>query len=187
MHLATSFVITALALLSLASPTPEEHASRSTLSIPISKRSSIRRADGTVDPQALVDNVGRTIDKMRHGFAAYLKNTGKEHPFAADLKPGAHRKRATGDVPLTDYQEELWYGSIQVGTPAETFTVDFDTWSSDLFLPASTCGTTCSGHTLYNPGSSTTSADLHKTFSLLYGDGSTVSGEYTSTLSQSAA
>lgn len=55
--------------------------------------------------------------------------------------------------------------------------MDFDTGSSDLFLPGSTCGSTCSGHTLYNPSSSSTAKNVGKTFSLAYGDGSTVSGE----------
>ncbi|KAI0312482.1 aspartic peptidase domain-containing protein [Amylostereum chailletii] len=62
--------------------------------------------------------------------------------------------------------------------------VDFDTGSSDLFLPGASCGSTCSGHTLYNPNSSTTAKLLGKSFSLAYGDGSTVSGtQYTDTVS----
>ncbi|KAH0838858.1 acid protease [Lanmaoa asiatica] len=55
--------------------------------------------------------------------------------------------------------------------------VDFDTGSSDLFLPGPKCTTNCAGHTIYNPSSSSTAHDLGKTFSLSYGDGSTVSGE----------
>lgn len=55
---------------------------------------------------------------------------------------------------------------------------------SDLFLPGSDCGSTCSGHTLWDPSSSSTSTDLGQTFSLEYGDGSTVSGEqYTDSVS----
>lgn len=74
-------------------------------------------------------------------------------------------------------------GKISVGTPAVTYTVDFDTGSSDLFLPASSCGSTCSGHTKYNPSSSSTSKALGKSFTLSYGDGSSVSGkQYTDTV-----
>jgi cathepsin D len=62
----------------------------------------------------------------------------------------------------------------------KSYTVDFDTGSSDLFLPASTCDSTCKGHTLYDPSASTTSKALGTSFSLSYGDGSTVSGsQYT--------
>ena len=61
--------------------------------------------------------------------------------------------------------------------------MDFDTGSSDLFLPGSDCGSTCDGHTLYNPSASSTSVDIGQTFELEYGDGSTVSGEqYTDTV-----
>ena len=62
--------------------------------------------------------------------------------------------------------------------------VDFDTGSSDLFLPGPSCGSTCSGHTIYDPSSSSTSKSLGKSFSLAYGDGSTVSGtQYTDKVS----
>ncbi|KIJ14864.1 hypothetical protein PAXINDRAFT_134519, partial [Paxillus involutus ATCC 200175] len=94
------------------------------------------------------------------------------------------QKRGSGGDALTDANSQLWYGTISVGTPANTYTVDFDTGSSDLFLPGPNCGSTCSGHAVYNPSSSSTSKDLGKTFSLLYGDDSTVTGEqYTDTLS----
>ena len=55
--------------------------------------------------------------------------------------------------------------------------VDFDTGSADLFLPASTCGQTCDGHTLYNPNASSTAVDRNATFILSYGDGTSVQGE----------
>ena len=58
-----------------------------------------------------------------------------------------------------------------------SYPVDFDTGSSDLFLPGPACDNTCAGHAIYNPKSSSTSKDLGKTFSISYGDGSSVSGE----------
>ena len=62
--------------------------------------------------------------------------------------------------------------------------MDFDTGSSDLFVPSTTCGKTCAGHKLYNTSASSTAKDLGKTFSLAYGDGSTVQGEqYTDVVS----
>ena len=121
--------------------------------------------------------------KIQRGLANYERNTGNTHPLAKSFK--STKKRAdTGSDSLTDDSEELWYGEIEVGTPATKFTVDFDTGSSDLFLPGPDCGSTCSGHTTYDPSSSSTSKDVGKTFSLSYGDGSTVSGEqYTDTVS----
>ncbi|KAI0305956.1 acid protease [Multifurca ochricompacta] len=169
MRFSAAFVLAAIPFLVDAAPSPA--APRDGVSIPISK---------LVDISKLQSSLLRTAEKISHGFEAFERNTGAAHPLASQLKRSV--KRGTGD-PLTDYNAELWYGEITVGTPAKTYTVDFDTGSSDLFLPASTCDSTCSGHTLYNPKSSSTAKDLSKTFSLSYGDGSTVSGEqYTDTV-----
>ena len=66
-----------------------------------------------------------------------------------------------------------------------TNAVDFDTGSSDLFLPSSTCnGANCRGHTKFNTAASDTAADQNEEFSLAFGDGSTVQGEvFTDTVS----
>jgi len=53
--------------------------------------------------------------------------------------------------------------------------VDFDTGSSDIFLPSTGCDSSCNGHTRYDPSAS--AVDRNKPFKLEYGDGSTVSGE----------
>ena len=127
-------------------------------------------------------------------MAAYERNTGRPHPLDGGIITSS--KRATGSDPLTDYYADLWYGTISIGTPPEDFTgvtlfspiqnwpsdlvsytVDFDTGSSDLFVPSKNCSSSCSGHKAYDPSASSTSHDLGKTFSLTYGDGSTVSGE----------
>jgi Eukaryotic aspartyl protease len=54
--------------------------------------------------------------------------------------------------------------------------VDFDTGSSDLFLPGANCNTNCAGHAIYYPGSSSTSTAIGAAFTLTYGDGSSVVG-----------
>lgn len=65
---------------------------------------------------------------------------------------------------------------MSVGTPPQTFAVDFDTGSSDVFLPHMHCQYNCAGHQLYDDSASKTSVKLPKTFSLHYGDGSQVQG-----------
>ncbi|KAI0037070.1 acid protease [Vararia minispora EC-137] len=140
------------------------------LPIPLSKRDAARRAD---DGSLLT-----VCSKVHRGIAAYEVNTGATHSLASLVStPLVKRQAGSGGDILTDDQQVLWFGTIQVGTPPVQYTVDFDTGSSDLFLPGPTCGTTCSNHTVYNPASSSTSSDLGKTFSLAYGDGSTVSGK----------
>ncbi|KAH9166889.1 acid protease [Lactarius sanguifluus] len=151
---------------------------RDGISIPIAKRSGFVSIDGVVqvDISKLQANRQWTVAKILRGFEAFKKNTGVDHPSASKLKRSP--KRGNG-IQLTDSDDnaQLWYGSISVGTPAVTYTVAFDTGSSDLFLPASNCDSTCSGHKLYDPSASSTSSDVGEPFSHQYGDGSAVSGE----------
>ncbi|KAF7978615.1 hypothetical protein HWV62_45358 [Athelia sp. TMB] len=169
-------VIAALPFLVAAAPTSQT----SPLKIGLSKRSILTRQDGTADVVKLQASVAGTMAKIQRGFAAYEQNTGSKHPLDTSASP---TRRATGNDALTNDNSVLWYGRISVGTPAKTFTVDFDTGSSDLFLPGPNCGSSCEGHTTYNPGTSSSSNNLGRSFSLEYGDGSTVSGtEYTDTV-----
>ncbi|KAH8997777.1 acid protease [Lactarius hatsudake] len=178
MYFSPALVIAALPFLVAAAPFEEP--SRGGASIPIAKRLGFRNADGVVDLAKLQTSLGHTVAKIQRGFEAFERNTGAAHPSASQLKRST--KRGKGD-PLTDDSAELWYGSITVGTPAVTYTVDFDTGSSDLFLPGSNCDSSCSGHTLYDPQSSSTSSEVGQLFELEYVDGSIVRGEqYTDTV-----
>ncbi|KAI0318428.1 acid protease [Amylostereum chailletii] len=181
MYFSVAFLLlSALPLFAASAPSPGP---RPGLAIPIQKRTAIRHANGVADIAAARASIKRSVAKVQRGLEAYARNTGSAHPLASSFKP-IQEKRATGGDPLTDASEELWYGKISVGTPAKSFTVDFDTGSSDLFLPGPSCGSSCSGHTTYNPSVSSTSQSLGKSFKLSYGDGSTVSGtQYTDTVS----
>jgi len=80
--------------------------------------------------------------------------------------------------------DTYWYGNITVGTPPVTFTMDFDTGSSDLFLPGPDCGELCSPFTVYYPNASSTSKLLGQSVGLIYGDQSSVIGTtYSDTVS----
>ncbi|KAF8268682.1 acid protease [Lactarius quietus] len=148
--------------------------------IPITKRSGFRNADGFVDIAKVQAGLRRTVTKIQHGFEAFDINTGSAHPYASRLKNS--NKRGNGD-PLTPDGTKLWYGPITVGTPPVTYTVTFDTGSSDMFLPGTDCDMTCDGHMLYNPSSSTTSSAVKQRFKLEYGYRDAVAGElYTDTV-----
>jgi cathepsin D len=195
MKFTPAFVLASLPFLGLVSGAAVESSAASAenrsgkVSVDLNKRSRLVKDNGVVNVEALKAHVAYATSKIEKGFEAFERNTGARHPLASTQVGTSKRK--VGNDALTDSDEELWYGSISVGTPAvkysgrpahvECYTcahssiVDFDTGSSDLFLPASNCGTTCSGHT---------SKALGKSFSLAYGDGSAVSGkQYSDTVS----
>ncbi|KAH9968221.1 acid protease [Russula dissimulans] len=181
MYISPAFRVILASLTSLipALPLAESPASLG-IAIPITKHGGL--PNYIVDTSKLQSGIRRAVAKLERGFTAYKANTGKLHPLHGSIIGLSGRD--TGSVPLADGNAQLWYGVISVGTPAVSFTVDFDTGSSDLFLPSSSCGLTCSGHTAYDPDASRTAEDLGKTFSLSYGDGSTVNGEqYTDVVS----
>jgi len=170
MHLSLGFVAAALAVSVAASPVAPLKGSR----ISISKRFSATNPDGTANFETLQRDRESSVRKIMRGLDAFERNTGSPH----SLVRIDSRKRDAGSVSLAaEDNGSLWQGSISVGTPPVDFTIDFDTGSSDLFLPGVNCKTNCAGHTLFNPTASSTAFDLGKTFSLAYGDGSSVEGE----------
>ncbi|GLB45979.1 putative peptidase A1 family protein [Lyophyllum shimeji] len=113
--------------------------------------------DGVVRVMALNNQLAKASSKMHRGFQAFLRNTGAYHPTIKGKRPS--------------------------GPPPVSFTVDFDTGSSDLFLPAQTCQVNCEGHIAYDTDASSTARNLNRTFSLSFGDGSTVHGnQFTDTV-----
>ncbi|KAK7470902.1 hypothetical protein VKT23_002318 [Stygiomarasmius scandens] len=161
--------LVALPLACSALPPP----SRIGTKVPLTKRTSLSNEDGTVNTDALQKQASRLQSKLNRGFSAYEKNVGSAHPNSKKFVS----KRDTGSEPLTDDQDALWHGTITVGTPGTDFLVDFDTGSSDLFLPGANCNVNCEGHTLYDTAASSSAEDQDDTFSLAFGDGSTVQGE----------
>ena len=70
----------------------------------------------------------------------------------------------------------MWTGTVSIGTPPQDFVIDFDTGSADLWIPGSTCTTNCAQKDTYDSTKSSTSAAQSGTFTIEYGDGSSVDG-----------
>ncbi|OBZ65426.1 Aspartic protease [Grifola frondosa] len=132
-----------------------------------------RLSGGASFRRALQGHLAQISTKYQKGFAAFELNMGEAHPLAGN---NLLRKRFAAEQ-LTDDGEHMWQGDISVGTPPQTYTVDFDTGSSDLFLPGPHCDYRCKDHKVYDPSASSSSKNLFRSFALGYGDGSEVKGE----------
>ncbi|GAA6041674.1 hypothetical protein JCM8097_003078 [Rhodosporidiobolus ruineniae] len=93
---------------------------------------------------------------------------------------------SSGAVSLIDeLNDSLWAGTLSIGTPASPFLIDFDTGSSDLWVPSVSCTSqACARKRKYDPTKSSSSLSVpSKQLNIRYGDGSTTSGGvYTDTV-----
>ncbi|KAF9170916.1 hypothetical protein BGX21_008267 [Mortierella sp. AD011] len=113
---------------------------------------------------------------FKHNTKAQINKLNKRYPGLKILATAT--SGSTGSVPLTDVDPDLeYYGSVSVGTPAQVFKLDFDTGSSDIWFPSSTCTTrACKAHNRFNSGASSTYQKDGRSWSISYGDGSGASG-----------
>ncbi|KAF8553919.1 acid protease [Imleria badia] len=125
------------------------------------------------------------FSKYANTLAAYERNTGSRHPL--DTRSGVSltsplKRAIRGTDNLRNEEAELWYGDLTIGTPPQSFTVDFDTGSSDLFVPDEYCFANCGGHSTYDPSNSSTSKNMYTPFYLLYGSGEVLGLQYADTV-----
>lgn len=73
-------------------------------------------------------------------------------------------------VVIHDFSNAQYYGPVSVGTPAQTFNVVYDTGSSNLWIPGTTCSG-CGSHPLYDDSKSSTYVKNGSTFAIQYGSG----------------
>lgn len=113
-----------------------------------------------------------------------VKITDLEQAFDQDLGSGEFDNEQSFDlqgsanVPIHNFQDAEYYGELTVGTPPQTFSVVFDTGSSNLWVPSDTCSK-CQGKNLYSHAKSSTYSKDGRRFDIAYGSGP-VSGKFSS-------
>ncbi|KAI1420479.1 aspartic peptidase domain-containing protein [Xylaria sp. FL1777] len=88
-------------------------------------------------------------------------------------------KRDSGSAKTTPEQYDIQYLTpVDIGTPAQTLNLDFDSGSSDLWVfSTDTPSASVNGQTQYDPSSSSSSKEVQGAkWSISYGDGSSSSG-----------
>ncbi|KAE8293392.1 Pepsin A [Larimichthys crocea] len=79
----------------------------------------------------------------------------------------------TGTESMTNDADLSYYGVISIGTPPQSFTVIFDTGSSNLWIPSVYCNSqACQNHRKFNPQQSSTFKWGSESLSIQYGTGS---------------
>ncbi|KAG8948173.1 hypothetical protein FRC04_009972 [Tulasnella sp. 424] len=146
MHLLPTLLLSAATLI-VASPI-NQHGKRSGAAVvPLPARSTTHHSNSerVFNPEAARREWSRVLAKYdgksftpaaaRNATIAKRSTLGGARSAPFDV----HGRRASsGKNPLTDVFDifdQLYYGPLSVGTPAQSTTVDFDTGSSDLWLP----------------------------------------------------
>uniref|UniRef100_A0A8B9DQM9 pepsin A n=1 Tax=Anser cygnoides TaxID=8845 RepID=A0A8B9DQM9_ANSCY len=100
-----------------------------------------------------------------HGL---LEHFLKQHPYNRASKYFPVFAGTTSSEPLQNYMN--YYGTISIGTPAQEFTVIFDTGSSNLWVPSVYCSSPACSHD--HPSPSSTYVSTNDSVSIFYGTGS---------------
>jgi hypothetical protein len=110
-----------------------------------------------------------------------LKGTGAHQVRQLQTKYGMHSPFAVEQgerpygpyAPITDYLNMQYLGPVSIGSPAQDFTVVYDTGSSNLWVESSTCsGNGCNAPSKYDTSKSSTYKTSNQPLSVQYGSGS---------------
>ncbi|KAH7025108.1 secreted aspartic proteinase precursor [Microdochium trichocladiopsis] len=149
--------------------------------VPSHARLGLAGTASFVAPRKTLENFNGALSV----YNAHLKFGATPPPalaaLVANITSAVNQRRSTGSVTTSpiDSDDDAYDANVQIGTPAQTLSLDFDTGSSDLWVFSSeTPSSQRNGQSIYTPSKSSTASKLSgATWQISYGDGSSSSGD----------
>ncbi|XP_062854426.1 pepsin A-like [Trichomycterus rosablanca] len=101
------------------------------------------------------------------------KGLWEEYRLKFPYNPTGKFAAQNGVESMTNDADLSYYGVISIGTPPQSFQVVFDSGSSNLWVPSTSCSSqACQNHNQFNPSQSSTFQTNNQALSISYGTGS---------------
>ncbi|SCV67844.1 BQ2448_5455 [Microbotryum intermedium] len=166
-------LILVLALLGLVQAAPRSLQSQPVAHVLLERATPrIKKTDGSV----ALDRLQREFAMLSRKYERNLNNLNNLE-IARDVNATSTRMRKRAAQSLNMPSEGIWTGPVYIGTPAQKFSIYFDTGSADLTVASNKCpDSSCGTKTRYKVAKSSTGKSTGGQVETNYVDGTTTAG-----------